>query len=375
MNARLQRIYKNTVLPNLGICFTLISQLFNCFMMMFCKILISDKDFEKPMHPLQILFVRMSITYFFCVLYFLFYEKNKDFPLGPKDYRGLLLLRAMGGFVGVGGQYWSLIYLNLSDTIAITFLSPTVTSLMAFIFLHEKFTLIEAIGGIFAFLGVLLIAKPHFLVALFQSSTPEGGDDTESTRRLIGTCFAVVSTLGTAVAMCSIRKIGFNAHPLFMVSVYALFTIIASFVGILILPGLSFQIPHTLTQWALLTAIGVTGFFMQFLLTAGMQREKAARAISMTYTQLVYASIFDFITNGTIPEGWSLVGEIVIVLSVFSIIYFKDSSPRVREIPTDTERGIELESYKDETNNEGEENLSNFNVSSEEEDPLILNSK
>lgn len=349
----------------MGICLTLISQLFNCFMMMFCKILITDKDFEKPMHPLQILFVRMAITYLFCVLYFIFYEKNKDFPLGPKGYRGLLLLRAMGGFVGVGGQYWSLLYLNLSDTIAITFLSPTVTSLMAFLFLHERFTLIEAIGGLFAFLGVLLIAKPPFLLELFEDQVPKTYDK-KSTARLIGTCFALVSTIGTGVAMCSIRKIGFNAHPLFMVSVYALFTVIASFIGILILPDLSFQIPHTTTQWVLLTAIGVTGFFMQYLLTAGMQREKAARAISMTYTQLVYASIFDYITNGTIPEGWSLVGEIVIVLSVFSIIYFKDTSPERREIPTNDERDIELISYKDEII-EGRDNASNFNITSDEE--------
>ena len=107
--ASLSGFYKRTVLPNLGICLTLVSQLFNCMMIMFCKLLITDPDFETPLHPLQILFVRMSITYLFCVIYFVFIEKNKDFPLGPKGYRLLLLLRAAGGFVGVGGQYWSLL--------------------------------------------------------------------------------------------------------------------------------------------------------------------------------------------------------------------------------------------------------------------------
>lgn len=334
--ASLSAFYKRTVLPNLGICLTLVSQLFNCMMIMFCKLLITDPDFETPLHPLQILFVRMSITYLFCVIYFVFIEKNKDFPLGPKGYRLLLLLRAAGGFVGVGGQYWSLLYLNVSDTVCITFLSPTVTSLMAYIFLGERFTRVEAIGGLVAFGGVLLIARPHFLLELFSPS--EAAEDITDTGaggaaalpgRIIGTCFAFFSTFGTGVAMCSIRKIGFNAHPLFMVSIYALFTLVASFVGIILLPGLSFQIPHTTKQWSLLTAIGITGFFMQYLLTAGMQREKAARAIAMTYTQLVYASVFDYVVNGTIPAGWSLMGEMVIVLAVFSIVYFKNTTPTI----------------------------------------------
>lgn len=338
----------------MGVFLTLISQLFNSMMIMFCKLLITDPDFETPLHPLQILFVRMVITYFFCVLYFVFYEKNPDFPFGPKNFRFLLLLRALGGFIGVGGQYWSLLYLNVSDTVAITFLAPTVTSFMAYLSLGERFTKIEAIGGLVAFCGVIMIAKPHFLLALFKE-TDDTNNSTGLNLRLIGSCFAFFSTFGTGIAMCAIRKIGFNAHPLFMVSIYALFTIIASFLGIILLPGLSFQMPHTTKQWSLLTAIGVTGFFMQYLLTAGMQREKAARAIAMTYTQLVYASIFDFIVNGKIPLGWSLFGEIIIVCAVFSIVYFKDSGPQQISQNTpqfDLERDVELElePYRDHDN-------------------------
>lgn len=371
-------------LPSTGVLLTLISQLFNSFMVMFCKLLITDPDLAVPMHPLQILFVRMAITYFFCILYFCFYEKNKDFPFGPVGYRKLLLLRALGGFVGVGGQYWSLLYLNVSDTVCITFLAPTITSLMAYIFLHERFTAVEAIGGMVALFGVVLIAKPHFLLKLFTSVDSTIDDNISSNSRIIGSLFAFFSTFGTAVAMCAIRKIGFNAHPLFMVSIYALFTLVASFVGIIILPGLSFQIPHTVKQWSLLTAIGVTGFVMQFLLTAGMQREKAARAISMTYTQLVYASIFDFITNGTIPQGWSLVGEIVIVLAVFSIVYFKpDPTPPPQTPLPDLETtlqpqvngDIELSPYTDHT--EFEEDDTDFKISDDEHtnDIVSVNNK
>lgn len=375
------RFYRDTILPNSGVFLTLVSQFFNCMMIMFCKLLITDKDLETPMHPLQILFVRMAITYMFCIVYFVFIEKNRDFPFGPKGYRLLLLLRAVGGFVGVGGQYWSLLYLDVSDTVCVTFLAPTVTSFMAYIFLGERFTKVEAIGGLTAFFGVLLIAKPHFLMSAFSHYSSTSGEvdnnaDSSGNQKLIGTCFAFFSTFGTGTAMCAIRKIGFNAHPLFMVSIYALFTTVASFVGIIVLPNLSFQTPHTTQQWSLLTAIGVTGFFMQFLLTAGMQREKAARAISMTYTQLVYASIFDFFANGKIPHGWSLLGEIIIVLSVFSIVYLKDSSNTppppagTAALNIDLERDVELSPYHDEdlTHSEIE---SDFKISGSDDEPAL----
>lgn len=378
---RFSSFYNATVVPNMGIFLTLISQFFNSIMIIFCKLLITDKDFETPMHPLQILFVRMVITYFFCAIYFLFWEKNSDFPLGPKGYRKLLLLRAAGGFVGVGCQYWSLLYLNVSDTVCITFLAPTVTSFMAYIFLGERFTRVEAIGGIVAFTGVILIAKPHFLLTLFSSSEANADTSESAALRLIGTSFAFASTFGTGTAMCAIRKIGFNAHPLFMVSIYALFTVFASFVGIILLPGLSFQMPKTSTQWTLLTVIGVAGFFMQFLLTAGMQREKAARAIAMTYTQLIYASIFDFFVNGTIPTGWTLVGEIIIVLAVFSIVYFKNSSfSTYTALPTsndniDLEGDVELHNYEDDdVLLPSEDDESDFKVLSDEEEAINHNS-
>lgn len=373
--ASFTRFYQNTVVPNMGIFLTLISQFFNCLMIMFCKLLITDKDFQTPLHPLQILFVRMLITYAFCIMYFVFYEKNKDFPFGPKGFRLLLFLRALGGFIGVGGQYWSLLYLNVSDTVCITFLAPTVTSFMAYLVLGERFTKIEAIGGLVAFLGVVLIAKPHFLLKLFHLNNDVGDLDNNSkfNKKLIGSCFAFFSTFGTGIAMCSIRKIGFNAHPLFMVSIYALFTTVASFIGIILLPGLSFQTPHTFKQWGLLTTIGITGFFMQFLLTAGVQREKAARAIAMTYTQLIYASIFDLIVNGKIPTGWSLVGEIIIVCAVFSIVYFKEvpSKPTIAsnasEIDLEREDNIELNQYRDEPVLDEYQDNDDFKVSDSDE--------
>lgn len=323
---------------NLGVYLVLVSQLFNAVMILLCKLILTDPTTDSPLHPLQILFIRMVITYGGCIIYFVFYEKDESFPFGPKGIRLLLLARGLGGFVGVGLQYWSLMYLDLSDTICITFLAPTMTSLLASLVLKEKFTRPEMIGGCVAFIGVVMIAQPEFLFSKDISPNSKG--------QIIGSILAFVSTIGTAVAMCSIRKIGFRSHPLFTVSIYALTTIVVSFAGIVLLPGVGFRLPSNVSQWVYLLLIGFTGFFMQFLLTAGMQREKASRAISMNYTQLLYAGLFDWFFFGKIPHGMAAIGEFIIVCAVFLIVYFKeekDNAIQLEESLMLEEGGVNIE--------------------------------
>lgn len=59
---------------------------------------------ERPVHPFQILQVRLLITGISCVLY-LWYNGLSDSLLGPKDVRPLLVVRAIGGVCGAIGFY------------------------------------------------------------------------------------------------------------------------------------------------------------------------------------------------------------------------------------------------------------------------------
>lgn len=58
----------------------------------------------QPVHPFQILQVRLFITGVGCTLY-LWSSRVPDFPLGPRDTRLLLALRALGGLFGAVGFY------------------------------------------------------------------------------------------------------------------------------------------------------------------------------------------------------------------------------------------------------------------------------
>jgi drug/metabolite transporter (DMT)-like permease len=82
----------------------------------------------------------------------------------------------------------------------------------------------------------------------------------------------------------------------------------------------------------LLIYIGVSGFLLQFLLTEGLQREKAGRATNLIvssshdmsgylshvlmicqYTQLVFALIIERVVWGTIPPPESFLGGALIL--------------------------------------------------------------
>ena len=128
---RLQYFHDHILSPNVGCALILLSQFFNSIMVTTCKLLVTDKDFNTPIHPLQILFVRMFITFLCCVAYMYITKLVEHYPFGPKEVRVLLVARGIVGFIGVFGMYFLLQYLSLSDAVAFTYLVPMVTAFIA----------------------------------------------------------------------------------------------------------------------------------------------------------------------------------------------------------------------------------------------------
>lgn len=265
-------------------------------------------------HPLQILLVRMVITYACCMAYMYITKTVPDAPFGKPAIRKWLLFRGTIGFVGVFGMYFSLLYLSLSDAVAITFLIPLVTAFLAFVVLRERYSVLEGVCSVISLAGVVLIAKPAFL---FGKNADESGDESvessSTTKRLVATCVGLFGVLGASSVYIVLRKIGTEAHPLISVSYFALSTVIVSTVSIILIPSVLFVLPETLFQWSLFIAIGIAGFVYQFCMTAGVQRVKASKASLVIYSQMVFAIGMDVIIWHHAPGMLSLLGIVVIV--------------------------------------------------------------
>lgn len=330
IKAKVTLFYRDVISPNLGVSLLLTSQFLNSIMILTCKLLEADPDFDTPIHPVQILFARMSITYVCCVLYMVITKSVDDAPFGPRNQRVLLVLRGVLGFIGVFGLYYSLQYLSLSDAVTITFLIPMVTAFFAWIVLGERYSILEAVCSLCSLVGILLVAKPDFIFGLAaETDELDSAESSNSGLRILGTTVGLIGVCGASAVYVLLRKIGKSAHPLISVSYFALITCVICFFATILIPSLTFKVPTNFRQWFLFSLIGLSGFFMQFCLAAGLQLEKAGKSSLMIYSNMVFALIWDLIFWGHVPGLLSILGTIIIVVNAFIIIKYKPTSDPV----------------------------------------------
>ncbi|KAK4904590.1 hypothetical protein LTR66_017887, partial [Elasticomyces elasticus] len=225
---------------NKGLFLMLIAQVFGTLMNVTTRLLEVEGNLGKGLHPFQILFARMGITVVLASAY-MWYNKTPHFPLGRPEVRRLLVARGMGGFFGVFGMYYSLLYLPLADATVITFLAPGLACWACSILIKEPFTRIEQIGGLISLFGVLLIARPTSLFSAWSHAPPASADgdmvppvngtvgipdasnydNVTPSQRLMAVGLALLGVLGAACAYTTIRWIGKRAHPLISVNYFA----------------------------------------------------------------------------------------------------------------------------------------------------------
>lgn len=123
--------------------------------------------------------------------------------LGSGRFWALCFLRGVAGSIAFSLAYISLTYLTVGDSVAIFFLNPIFSSLMAVPALGEKptFVSVVAIGG--GLLGTLLIVKPP---ALFHALGVHTGDESAPLDP-VGVIVTLFSAFFCAVAMVTIRKV------------------------------------------------------------------------------------------------------------------------------------------------------------------------
>ncbi|PUU74153.1 hypothetical protein B9Z19DRAFT_1103589 [Tuber borchii] len=365
------------VYDNRGSLFVVLSQFFCSTMGLFTRVLETSFP-EQKMHATQILFIRQSITTVVVGILIAF-RSVEHAPWGPWGVRWLLVARGFGGFFGVFGLYYSLAYLDLSDAIVITFLTPIVTTFACSLipYLNETFTKTEFFASIFSLFGVVLIARPTSLFSRDSANTPNDPSTAHSRpaprsllpageiptatphQRLIAVLVALLGVLGASTAFTSIRWIGPRAHALIVMFYFTLAGSIFSLGSLLLIPSIGgFIWPHTLSQWGLLLGIGASGFATQYFLTLGLQIEKASRATNMLYTQMLFALALELIVWGTTPGLGSLAGSGCILGSVLWVGMKKAERANIAKVrAVDEEVGLMNGKVEGEEEEEGEEGI------------------
>ncbi|EIM83818.1 uncharacterized protein STEHIDRAFT_62256 [Stereum hirsutum FP-91666 SS1] len=286
------QVVKTFIKGNTGLLLVMVAQLFFAVMDVSVKQLHS---LDEPVPTLELIFVRMSMTYILCMTY-MWARSVPDPFLGPKGVRLLLVLRGIFGFFGLFGIYYSLQYLSLSDATVLTFLTPSLTAIVAAVFLGEKLSLKIIAAGYLLQLGKSVIRTGYPLVLMIRC----------------GIRVAIIGAVGAAGAYTTIAAIGKRSHAAHSMAYFSLMCSIVSPIGMLV-TRTPFVIP-TQTEWIVLfLVIGTFGFFGQMLLITGFQREAAGRASMGIYLLVVFALIFERYIFHVQPPLLSIAGIVIIL--------------------------------------------------------------
>jgi drug/metabolite transporter (DMT)-like permease len=221
----------------------------------------------------------------------------------------LLILRSVMGTVGILGNFYALDHLNIADASMLNKLSPFFAIIFSFIFLKEKPKLIQAIGVVVAFAGSLFIIKPTLnLTEVAPALAGFGGG------------------MGAGIAYTAVRALGKRGvkGPLIVF-------FFSGFSCLVTLPYLIFNYhAMTLNQAIILLLAGLAASGGQFAITAAYSHAPAKEISVFDYTNILFAAILGYCMFGQIPDGYSVIGYIVIC-GVSLIMFLYDNSKKASD--------------------------------------------
>ena len=218
--------------------------------------------------------------------------------------KGLLVFRGLAGFAALLCFFYALTKLPLAETTVIVYISPVFTAILAALFLKETLRANEIAGLVISTAGLLLVAQPAFLFGTSADSLD-----------LFAVGIAVVGAVFTSAAYVTVRKLRETEHHLVVVFYFPLVATPASVP--LMIPDALWPTP---LEWAMLLGIGVFTQIAQVYLTKGLHVEKAGRALSMSYVQIVFAALWGFLFFSKIPNAFGILGALLVVAGTLAVV-------------------------------------------------------
>jgi drug/metabolite transporter (DMT)-like permease len=90
-----------------------------------------------------------------------------------------------------------------------------------------------------------------------------------------------------------------------------------------VVPFFNYHPSFSISDVALLVAVGVMGTLGHLLFTQALQRAPASAIAPFTYTQLVWSTIAGWLVFGTFPDRWTLAGMVVIAGSGVALTWYE----------------------------------------------------
>jgi drug/metabolite transporter (DMT)-like permease len=207
-----------------------------------------------------------------------------------------LFARAIFGGSGLILNFYAIDHIGLADSNILNKMSPFFAIVASIFVLGEIPNKVEILTVVVAFIGAIFVVHPTAGVASLPA--------------LIGLC----SGLGAGIAYTFVRKLGNRGERgSVIVAFFSCFTCLMCLPSIL----LDFH-PMTAAQWGCLIAAGTVACCAQFAITAAYRFAPAKEISVFDYSQVLFASLWGLLFFSEVPDGWSVLGAVIIIsMAVF----------------------------------------------------------
>ncbi len=209
----------------------------------------------------------------------------------------LQILRSLMIF-SAGITFWAgLMYLPLADCTVMAFISPLLVTVLAVLFLGESFGSHRWKAVIIGLVGVLIVIRPGMGIVSWAVVLPLMAAAFYATLQIITRVLGQQDTVLTTLFYTSTCGVVFS-------SVMVVFF---------------WQTP-TLYQWLMLMWLGLIGAIGHFIMIKAFERAPASLLAPFDYATLVWATLLGYFIFGDLPDGWTIVGAVIIVSSGIYLI-------------------------------------------------------
>ncbi|TNV77408.1 hypothetical protein FGO68_gene6316 [Halteria grandinella] len=214
------------------------------------------------------------------------------------DAKTWVFCRAIFGFFSFSFSFISIYLMPLSIAMVLYFTQPISAAVVNFLLGNERLALLEIISIFSAMVGVVILTNPSTIIPqqyLAQQVTVADKDNTEYPFYNYGIVSALMGSVFSGFAYFSMRRLGTRVNPTINTFYFATSSCVLSFITFSVVPG---QRIFSQIDWesvGLLILTGLLGWIAQEGVAKALQTEKAGRAASLNYLQVVIAFLADTI--------------------------------------------------------------------------------
>jgi drug/metabolite transporter (DMT)-like permease len=181
-------------------------------------------------------------------------------------------------------------FLPLAEATALNYLTPMLVLLLSALFLHEHLTRLRVTFVVLGVVGMLLIVRPG--TEIFQ----------------VAALLALAAAAFYAVFQILTRKL--SGEDIRVTLFYP--AVVGTLLMTVALPWVGAGVATSWTDVALIVVAGLFGTLGHFLFISAFQRAPASALTPFTYVQLVWATLIGWVVFGRFPDGFTLLGMVLI---------------------------------------------------------------